>query len=159
MTGPALMTALLFLQAPANDAPTIADESAACARPGSRPDMCARVFDDKGVAKVLALFRATGRKPYFATEMLFDGARYCVALPAPLKSTRGIDYYLEAVDTNFEPSRIAAKVLPVSPGCAAPSAPGDAPPATVSPLQPGQKLLGFEPGTFSLAAPLPAKGH
>jgi hypothetical protein len=162
MTGPtALLAALLFLQAPANSPPEIEDETAACARPGSRPRICARVFDDKGVAKVRALFRASGNKSYFATEMMFDGARYCVTLPVPLKGTKGIEYYLEAVDTDFEPTRMAAKALALNKGCSAPSGPaGQAEPTTVSPVQPGERLRGFEPATFKLSAPpRPAKDH
>jgi len=154
----ALLAALVFLQQPINNPPEIADETAACARPGSRPRICARVFDDRGVAKVRALFRATGSKPYFATEMTFEGARYCGTLPAPLKGTRGIDYYLEAVDNDFEPTRVAAKALAVSSGCPAPSGPSGGDPTTVSPLQPGEKLLGFEPASFRLPS-LSTQGH
>ena len=156
----ALLAALVFLQQPINNPPEIADETPACVRSGSRPRLCARVFDDRGVAKVRALFRATGSKPYFATEMTFDGARYCVTLPAPLKRTGAIDYYLEAVDTDFEPTRVAAKTVAVSSGCPAPSGPSHDDPTTVSPVQPGEKLLGFEPATFSLpSSSSPAKGH
>ena len=156
----ALLAALLFLQEPANNPPDIADETAACAKPGSRPRVCARVFDDRGVAKVRVLFRTRGSKPYFAAEMTFDGARYCVSLPAPQKATQGIEYYLEAVDTDFEPARVPAGTMAVAGECSAPSGPSGEDPTPVTPVQPGPKLLGFEPATFSLPAPVgPATSH
>lgn len=156
----ALLAALLFLQEPANNPPDIADETAACAKPGSRPRICARVFDDRGVAKVRVLFRARGSKPYFAAEMTFDGARYCVSLPAPQKATQGIEYYLEAVDTDFEPARAVAKTLPVGGSCSIPTTAAPEAPTAVTPVQPGEKLVGFEPATFSLPMPAgPSKGN
>lgn len=156
----AVLALRLLLQEPANNPPDIADETAACAKRGSRPRICARVFDDRGVAKVRVLFRARGSKPYFAAEMTFDGARYCVSLPAPLERTHGIDYYLEAVDTDFEPARVPARAMAVAGECSAPSGPSGDDPTPVTPVQPGQKLLGFEPATFSLPAPVgPATSH
>lgn len=156
----AVLALRLLLQEPANNPPDIADETVACAKPGSRPRVCARVFDDRGVAKVQVLFRARGSKPYFAAELTFDGARYCVSLPAPQKATLGIEYYLEAVDTDFEPARLPARTLAVAGECSAPSSPSGQDPTPVTPVQPGQRLLGFEPATFRLPAPVsPATSH
>ncbi|HLA77855.1 MAG TPA: hypothetical protein VJU18_09790 [Vicinamibacteria bacterium] len=156
----ALLALRLAFQEPANNPPDITDETATCAKPGSRPRVCARVFDDRGVAKVRVLFRARGAKPYFAAEMTFDGARYCVSLPAPQKGTKSIEYYLEAVDSDFEPSRAVAKSLPIAGKCSTPAPAEPAAPTAVTPVQPGEKLGGFDPATFSLPAPAgPSKGN
>ncbi len=151
--GSALVAFHLLVQEPANNPPDITDESAACAEPAARPQVCARVFDDRGVARVRVLFRAQGDRHYFAAEMRFDGARYCVHLPAPLKTTPAVDYYVEAVDSDFEPTRAAAKTVAVTPRCPASTAAPPEAPTPVTPVQPGEKLVGFEPATFTLPAP------
>lgn len=144
------LAALVFASQVPNTAPDIRDETPGCVKTGSRPKLCVRVLDDKGVAKVWVRFRAAGEKAFFQTDLVFDGARFCGWLPRPKKAVRGVEYYCEAVDEEFEPTRTVVKELKLGSACEAVS---DAPaePTHVTPVQAAKKLSGFEPDTFVLA--------
>ena len=139
----------------ANEPPRVELEPRPCAAPASRPQVCAQAFDDHGVARVRALFRAAGSRDYWATEMAFDGTRYCAWLPQPLPRTRGIEYYVEAFDDEFEISRTRTAQLEFRAGCAVEPLPSGA--TVVTPTTHGQPALppGFEPGSVSAKAVTP----
>jgi hypothetical protein len=113
----ASLSLLAFLLA-ANEPPRVELETRSCALPGSRPIVCAQALDDRGVARVRAVFRAAGTRDFWSTEMRFDGARYCAWLPRPLPRTKAIEYYAEAFDDDFEISRTRTEVLDLHAGCA-----------------------------------------
>ena len=132
-----------------SQAPRLELESRACAPPGGRARVCARVVDDRGVARVRAVFRAAGTAGYWAAEMAFDGARYCAWLPRPASRTKAIEYYVEAFDVDFEMSRTRVGSIASRPDCADDPASTGAPPTVVSPTTAGQPPLppGFDPLT------------
>lgn len=133
-----------------NQPPSIRLDPLACASVATRTRVCAYVVDETGVAQVRLSFRALGAHAYHWTPMAFDGALYCAWLPAPLAKTLAVEYYVEAVDDKFEPSRSVDHTLEVRSGCPAqPEAPPAAP-AVVGTTSPGQppSPQGFDPATF-----------
>ncbi len=152
LAGSLLLAGLLAL----NEPPRVELEPRACADPQARPRVCAQAVDDHGVARVRALFRAAGTRDFWATEMTFDGARYCAWLPRPLPRTRAVDYYVEAFDDEFEISRTRTETLPLRAGCPDPEPQGTAPgPAVVEPTVNGQPPLpsGVDPAGVRAKAP------
>jgi hypothetical protein len=114
-----------------NEAPAIRHDPPACGLAGQRLRVCAYVVDETGIAQVRLNFRAGGARAYHWTPMAFDGALYCAWLPAPLPKTRTVEYYVEAVDDQFEPSRTADQTLAVRPDCPSSPPPDPAPPPAV----------------------------
>lgn len=133
----------------ANRPPAIEKDTPACVRPGARPKVCAYVLDDKAIARVSAVFRAGGTRPYYWTPMKFDGARYCGWLPRPQATTTSIEYYVEAFDDEFETSRSRGETVAVAAECAAPQEPAPTDPSPVAGTAPGQPPVpaGFDPET------------
>lgn len=149
----ALLTAMLAAPASAqeNEAPAIRHDPPACGSAATRLRVCAYVVDETGIAQVRINFRARGTRAYYWTPMAFDGALYCAWLPAPLPETRAVEYYVEAVDDQFEPSRTADHTVPVRPDCSL-SAPDPAPPPAVVGTTVVKQLPmppGFDPATLT----------
>jgi hypothetical protein len=107
--------------------------------------------DETGIAQVRVSFRARGARAYHWTPTVFDGALFCAWLPAPLTETRALEYYLEAVDDQFEPSRTIDYVLELSSACPAPAQPPPPAPAVVGTTVANQPPAppGFDPATFA----------
>jgi len=119
-TGRSAIVVVALLQAglvTAGDPPAIQLESPRCARRAARPLVCARVVDDGTIIRVRVLFRAKGTGPFYWTEMRFEGSRYCAWLPVPTEATRSIEYYAEAVDSDYELSRTREEKLPIEKSC------------------------------------------
>jgi hypothetical protein len=138
-------------QSPSGRPPTIELDAPRCVRPATRPSICARIFDDQAITKARALFRAHSTEPFYWTEMRFDGSRYCAWLPLPSKKTRVIDFYVDAVDNEYELSRTREEKLPIEAGCAAePQEPpeGSTCIGTTTPHQ-RSKPKGFEAATLT----------
>lgn len=133
-----------------NNPPAIEHETPGCVAPGRRPKLCALVLDDRGVGRVRAVFRALGTKGYYWTPMAFDGARYCAWLPRPASETRGVEYYIEAFDDEYEMSRSRNEALEVRPACPPTEGEATAAPSAVGTTAPGQEPSppGFDPPTF-----------
>jgi hypothetical protein len=66
-----------------------------------RLDACFQPAGELGNAKVL--FRAGDAGPWYAVELLPEGACYVAYLPKPLATTTEIQYYVDAVDKAFNP--------------------------------------------------------
>jgi hypothetical protein len=133
-----------------NQPPSIRLDAPACGVVAARTRVCAYVVDETGVAQVRVSFRAPGARGYHWTPMSFDGALYCAWLPAPLPQTRAVEYYVEAVDDKYEPSRSADHSFDVRSDCPVQGQPPPAAPAVVGTTSPGQPAApeGFDPGTF-----------
>jgi hypothetical protein len=157
MTGAGATLALALVEALAaqeNQPPVIRHQAIECVRPGGRALVCAQVTDDTGVAHVRVVFRAAGTQAYYWTPMAFEGSRYCATLPAPLPATVAVEYYVEALDDRFEPSRTAGVRLPSRPDCGESTPPRDSGLAVVGTTRRGQASspAGFDPATFRVEA-------
>lgn len=150
--GQAAAAVLLAASAQENQAPAIRVDPPACGAAARRLRVCAYVVDETGIAQVRLNFRAGGGRAYHWTPMAFDGALYCAWLPAPLSETRTVEYYVEAVDDQFEPSRTADETLPIRPECPR-SAPDPAQPPTLvgtTVLKQPALPAGFDPATITV---------
>lgn len=112
--------ALVFLGLPlaalADDAPLVDHQQIPCTVPGKAISLCAAVSDDNQVAKVRAYFRRSGEDFYSYVEMSFTGLTYCGTLPAPLEGKiETIEYYIQAVDDQYQPKRTSTFQLSVQP--------------------------------------------
>jgi hypothetical protein len=96
--------------------PTVEHQPALCTVPGKAVSLCAAVSDDGTVAAARLYFRRDGERYYSFVDMSFTGISYCGTLPPPHeKKTRAIEYYVQAVDDEFEPTRTSTFRLPIEP--------------------------------------------
>ena len=113
-----LLAAAAFLCAAAvgaDEPPAIEHQPSACTVPGKRIALCASVTDETQVASVRAYFRARGDKYYSFVDMVFGGLSYCGTLPAPREKTTAVEYYVQAVDDQYQPQRTSTHVMQVQP--------------------------------------------
>jgi len=86
--------------------PVVDHQPSPCTVPDKPISLCANVTDDGQVAKVRLYFRATGDKFYSFVDMVFGGLNFCGTLPGPRGGkVKSIDYYIQAVDDQFESTR------------------------------------------------------
>ena len=113
-----LAPALVLLVLPAgaaraDDPPAIEHQPASCTVVGKPLSLCAAVSDDGSVAAARLYFRREGERYYAFVDMAFTGVSYCGTLPAPREKTKAIEYYVQAVDDGYQPSRTSTFRLPV----------------------------------------------
>jgi hypothetical protein len=107
---------VLFAAAAAgDDPPVIEHQPSPCSVPGKRIFLCATVTDERPVASVRAYFKARGEKFYSFVDMGFEGLSYCATLPAPRAKAGAIEYYVQAVDDQYQPQRTSTHVMPLQP--------------------------------------------
>ena len=112
----ALGVALLSLAPSAfADEPTIDHQPVECSVPGKNPRICAYVLDDGEVKRVRVYFRAQDQDAYYWSEMRFDGIQFCATLPVAKERVRSIDYYVWAVDNEFQTTRTRPFAIRLSP--------------------------------------------
>jgi hypothetical protein len=100
----------------ANDAPEIQHQPSSCTVDGQPISLCASISDDNQVARARIFFRKTGEKFYNMVEMTFGGLSYCGTLPAPeADKMKAFEYYVQAVDNEFETSRTSTYQIEVKP--------------------------------------------
>lgn len=85
--------------------PTVDHQPVECSVPEKNPRICAYVLDDGEVKRVRVYFRAERQDAYYWSDMAFDGIQFCATLPVPRSKVRAIDYYVWAVDDEFEITR------------------------------------------------------
>ena len=114
---PALLCALVLAPALARaDAPPVVEhQPALCTVPDKTVSLCAAISDDGTVAVARLYFRRAGEDYYSFVDMSFTGISYCGTLPAPREKTKAIEYYVQAIDDNYEPTRTSTFRLPVEP--------------------------------------------
>jgi len=104
----------------ANDPPEIQHQPSTCTVDHQPISLCASISDDNQVARARIFFRRTGEKFYSMVEMTFGGLSYCGTLPAPdADKMKTLEYYVQAVDNEFETSRTSTYQIEVKPegGC------------------------------------------
>ena len=77
--------------------------------------LCAAVSDDGNVATARLYFRRAGEDYYAFVNMAFTGVSYCGTVPGPREKAKAIEYYVQAVDDNYQPTRTSTFRLPVQP--------------------------------------------
>jgi hypothetical protein len=109
-----LVTVVPAMPAPADAPPSVEHQPALCTVPERAVSLCAAISDDGTVARARLYFRRAGEKYYNFVEMPFTGIDYCGTLPAPRsKKAKVIEYYIQAVDDDYEPTRTSTFRLPV----------------------------------------------
>ncbi len=87
------------------DEPLVDHQPVACSLPQTNPRICSYVADDGEVKRVRAYFRAKGQDAYYWSDMVFDGIQYCATLPVAKSSVSNVEYYVWAIDDEFESQR------------------------------------------------------
>ena len=78
--------------------------------------LCASITDDGQVAVARIYFRPAGEKFYSFVDMTFGGLSFCGTLPAPRQGkVQAIEYYVQAVDDQFEVQRTSTFIMNVQP--------------------------------------------
>jgi hypothetical protein len=110
---------LLFLIAPlvsADEPPAIDHQPVPCTVPAHAISLCAAISDDQNVAAARVYFRRAGEDFYSFVDMRFGGINYCGTLPAPREGKlKVIEYYVQAVDDQFQAQRTSTFQLSVVP--------------------------------------------
>ena len=117
MRRPAALLALLASGAPAlADPPSVDHQPVPCTVPGQPFSVCATVTDDGEVARSRVYFKAEDAKFYSFVDMVFGGIEFCGTLPAPREGkVKTIEYYVQAVDDQYETFRTSTHVIAVQP--------------------------------------------
>lgn len=110
-----LVLALVPVLAHADDPPAVEHQPALCTVPEKAVALCAAVSDDGNVATARLYFRRAGEDYYAYVNMTFTGVSYCGTLPGPREKARAVEYYVQAVDDAYQPTRTSTFRLPVQP--------------------------------------------
>lgn len=100
------------------DEPLIDHQPVVCSLPEKNARICTYVADDGEVKKTRVYFRAQGQEAYYWSEMVFDGIQYCATLPVAKSKVSKVEYYIWAIDDNFESQRTRTFTMSVSPNTA-----------------------------------------
>ena len=113
---PAFVLLLLpAARALADDPPAVEHQPALCTVPEKPLSLCAAISDDGNVATARLYFRRAGEDYYAFVNMAFTGVSYCGTLPGPREKAKAIEYYVQAVDDNYQPQRTSTFRIPVQP--------------------------------------------
>jgi hypothetical protein len=115
--------------------PSVEHQPSPCTVPEKPAKLCATITDDGQVAAARIYFRPSGEKFYSFVDMTFGGLSFCGSLPAPRDGkVQSIEYYVQAVDDQYESQRTSTFNMTVSAECEFPPVekdPGQAAPAIV----------------------------
>ncbi len=95
--------------------PTIDHQPVECSTPEKNTRICAYVLDDGEVKRVRAYFRAEKQEAFYYSEMAFDGIQFCATLPVAKKNVGILEYYIWAVDDQFQSTRTRSYPVSLSP--------------------------------------------
>ncbi len=116
---PTLLAVALALATPARaEPPSVEHQPSPCTVPEKAPRLCATITDDGQVGAARIYFRPAGDKFYSFVDMVFGGLSFCGTLPAPREGkVQTIEYYVQAVDDQFESQRTSTFNMNVSAEC------------------------------------------
>jgi hypothetical protein len=100
--------------APAEE-PAIDHQPVECSAPEKNTRICAYVLDDGEVKRVRAYFRAEKQEAFYWSDMAFDGIQFCATLPVAKKNVAILEYYIWAVDDEFQSVRTRSYPVSLSP--------------------------------------------
>ncbi len=116
--GVARLVAVVFLSSSAvtlAEEPTIDHQPVECSTPEKNTRICAYVLDDGEVKRVRAYFRAEKQEAFYWSDMAFDGIQFCATLPVAKKNVVTLEYYVWAVDDEFQSTRTRSNIVSLSP--------------------------------------------
>ena len=87
------------------DEPTLDHQPVECSVPEKNPRICAYVLDDGEIKHVRVFFRSDRQDAYYWSKMAFDGIQFCATLPVAKGNVNAIDYYVWAVDNEYQTTR------------------------------------------------------
>ena len=100
----------------ADEPPTIDHQPVPCTVAAKAISLCAAISDDQNVSAARVYFRRAGEDFYSFVDMTFGGINYCATLPAPREGKlKVIEYYVQAVDDQFQAQRTSTFQLSVVP--------------------------------------------
>jgi hypothetical protein len=98
--------------------PSVEHQPSPCTVPDKPARLCATITDDGQVAAARIYFRPAGEKFYSFVDMVFGGLSFCGTLPAPREGkVQTIEYYVQAVDDQFESQRTSTFNMNVAAEC------------------------------------------
>jgi hypothetical protein len=104
------------LAARADDPPVIDHVPVPCTIPEKAISLCSAISDDNRVATARLYFRRAGEDFYQFVDMAFTGVSYCGTIPGPRAGKmKSIEYYVNAVDDQFQPTRTSTFNINVQP--------------------------------------------
>jgi len=111
-----LMAGLLPARLRADDPPAIEHQPVSCTVPNQAISLCASISDDGTVQKARIYFRKAGEDFYNIVDMAFQGLNYCGVVPGPREGkVKTLEYYVQAVDDQFQPTRTSTYQMLVQP--------------------------------------------
>jgi hypothetical protein len=116
----------------AAEPPSVDHQPVPCTAADKPLSLCATVTDDGQVAKSRVYFRSAGDKFYSFVDMTFGGLNFCGTLPAPRGGrVKTLEYYIQAVDDQYESTRTSTFQMAVQPEAACEFAPVEKDPAKI----------------------------
>ena len=111
-----LLVTLSALRAIAHaEEPGIDHQPVECSSPDKNTRVCAYVLDDGEVKRVRAYFRAEKQEAFYWSDMAFDGIQFCATLPVAKSNVVTLEYYVWAVDDEFQSVRTRSNPVSLSP--------------------------------------------
>ena len=95
--------------------PAIDHQPVECSTPEKNTRVCAYVLDDGEVKRVRAYFRAEKQEAFYWSDMAFDGIQFCATLPVAKPHVNILEYYIWAVDDEFQSTRTRSYPVSLSP--------------------------------------------
>ncbi|HEY2945967.1 MAG TPA: hypothetical protein VGN09_26280 [Vicinamibacteria bacterium] len=121
------VAASLAAAAVSAEPPAVEHQPVPCTVPDKALTLCANVTSDRQVAKVRVYFRSAGEKFYSYVDTVFGGLNFCGTLPGPREGkAKTIEYYVQAVDDQYESTRTSTFQMTVQPTCEFPPVEKDA---------------------------------
>src|SRR6185503_886162 len=100
------------------EAPNVDHQPSPCMVPEKPASLCASITDDGQVAAARIYFRPAGDKFYSFVDMVFGGLSFCGTVPAVRAGkVQVLEYYVQAVDDQYESQRTSTFNLEVNPEC------------------------------------------
>jgi len=122
-----LVLAAGLVPAASADPPTVDHQPSPCTVPERPISLCASITDDGQVAASRIHFRPAGVKFYSFVDMAFGGLSFCGTVPGPRAGkVQTVEYYVQAVDDQYESQRTSTFIMNVSAECEFPPLEKDA---------------------------------
>ena len=114
----AVLAAVLAPTPAQAEPPSVDHQPSPCTVPEKAVSLCASITDDGQVAASRIYFRPAGEKFYSFVDMVFGGLSFCGTIPGPRTGkVQTIEYYVQAVDDQYESQRTSTFNMNVSAEC------------------------------------------